>query len=241
MRRIVVLPFILLVPGSSALAEDIAPRVSAPTGYESTLVGLLDVPTIYGAAQENGARTATTAVAFDVRREPLDGASVVARLDDAGIARSDGARCFWRSAPRCRYHESGYEIPALAVFDTRTGGWYRIAIDPEGAAFGWIRSAEPFHALAALVLSDERLTYLTPLWRGVLHPRPADPTTRLVTRESETPYRALRPATIGNQLWIEVEIVADACKDRERVIDRGWVPLRNAAGELNVWYWPRGC
>jgi hypothetical protein len=240
---------LLVTVGAYAAA---AAHPSPPEGFESALIGLLEVPIIYDTAESADPKPPAPAP-LDVRAEPFATATIVATIDGEGLTTRDGVRCFWRREPTCQYHESGYEEPALAVFGRRVAGpvettrgtWYRIAIDREGRRFGWLRSEAPFHELAALVASKERLTYLTPAWRGTLYGRPGAERARPALRSSDPrpqrPYRALRPTMIGGQLWIEIELLAGVCEGEERVIDKGWVPVRNVSGALNAWYWSRGC
>jgi hypothetical protein len=214
-----------------------------PTGFEAALIGLLELPLIYDALESADPKPATPS-RIDVRRTPADTAPIAATLDKNGITRADGARCSWHREPQCLHHEVGYEVPALAVFENRQGAWYRIAIDREGSQFGWIRSTEKLHRLEALALGQERLTYLTAAWRGALYDRPGGVNQFTVPRTPQTPYRPLRPVVIGGRLWIEVAVLAGACTggpDDDRVVGKGWVPVRDAVGELNVWYWSRGC
>ena len=228
-----------------------ATHPSPPSGFEASLIGLLEVPLVYDALEHAGPKPPTPS-RIDARTAPSRAAPVVATLHRDGITTRDGARCFWQRAPHCRFHEAGYEEPALAVFERRVtramdaeATWYRIAIDADGRRFGWIQSATRFLDLTALVVTTERLTYLTPAWRGQLFDRPdagrSRPAAPARAPQPERAVRALRPAMVGGRLWIEVELYDGACDGEERVVDKGWVPLRDAAGALLVWYWSRGC
>ena len=245
-----------LALGSGDVADDgISPSVEAPSGAYAALIGLLDMPIVYG---EPGTPSGDTnpksrAARIDVRAQPSRAARVVATIDTRGVAADGAHRCRWRGVAAgaiiCPHWESGYEIPALAVFETRPGAWYRIAIERGATRFGWIRSDEPFHALEALVASDDHLTYLTARWPRTLHDRAGGGTTTHVEKRppppgqsgDTTPYRALRHARIGAELWIEVEVLDQVCGANDpRVIGTGWIPARTP-GALLVWYHSRGC
>jgi hypothetical protein len=50
--------------------------------------------------------------------------------------------------------------------------------------------------------------------------------------------------TIGGKLWSEIELITghDCGRPGADVVRvRGWVPAHAASGDLNVWYYPRGC
>jgi hypothetical protein len=238
-------PLVVLLSAASLFA--VAPAAESqhplpPTGFEAALIGLLEVPLMYDALPSDDPKLSTPK-RLEAHEQPSVNTRVVATLDATGITRADGVRCGWHREPQCRYHESAYEVSALAVFAMRPDGWYRIAIDRDGVQFGWIQSDATHHPLESLALGQERLTYLTPAWRGTLHDR-GGANRVAVPRKAQTPYRALRPIAITGRLWIEVEVLAGACSggpEDERVVGKGWVPVRDAAGELNVWYWSRGC
>lgn len=254
---------LLLATASIAAADEgISPYVGA-TGAHAALVGLIDMPIVYDYAEmpSDDPKPRPRPARIDVRAQPSPGAPVVATIDVRGIAVGGVHHCLWRGAmpgmapeqapklPQCPHWESGYEIPALVVFETRAGGWHRIAIDRAATRFGWIRSEEKLHALESLVASDEHLTFLTERWPRTLHDRPGGGTTTRVAKQPRpadqsgdtTPYRALRHTRVAGELWIEVEVLDEVCGANDpRVIARGWVPARTPGGLL-VWYHSRGC
>jgi hypothetical protein len=233
----------------STIAAEAAHPLS-PTGAETALIGLLDVPLVYDGLETADAK-APTPPRIDIRDAPSATAPVVATVDREGLTTRDGTRCFWQREPQCRYHESGYEVPALAVFERRSvvatpaTAWYRIAIERDGRRFGWMRSDAPYHDLASLVATSERLTYLTPAWDGRLFDQPGAARSRLAasapTGRTERGYTALRSRIVGGRLWIEIEIQDLVCQGPNVVADKGWIPIRDTSGALLVWYRSRGC
>ena len=271
------LALLLATASMAAGDEGISPDVVAPTGAHAALVGLLDMPIVYDYAEmpSDDSKPRPRPARIDVRAQPSAASPVVATIDTRGIAVAGTHRCLWRGAmpgmapegraaapegraaapepapklPQCPHWESGYEIPALVVFETRAGGWYRIAVDRTATRFGWLRSEEKFHALESLFASDEHLTFLTERWPRTLHDRPGGGTTTRVAQQPRpegqsgdtTPYRALRHARVAGELWIEVEVLDQVCGASDpRVIARGWIPAR-VPGALLVWYHSRGC
>ena len=182
---------------ASTIAADAAHPLS-PTGAETALIGLLDVPLVYDALETADAKPPTSP-RIDIRDAPSATAPVVATVDREGLTTRDGTRCSWQREPQCRYHESGYEVPALAVFERRSvvatpaAAWYRVAIERDGRRFGWMQSDAPYHDLASLVATSERLTYLTPAWDGRLFDARLVPVARLLARAEQSVELARRP------------------------------------------------
>ncbi|MBI1734696.1 MAG: hypothetical protein HYR51_05920 [Candidatus Rokubacteria bacterium] len=257
------LALLLATAAIAAGDEGIAPSVGAPTGGHAALVGLLDMPILYGYAEmpSDDPKPKPRPERIDVHAQPSARSAVVATIDTRGIAARGAHHCLWRGAmpgmapeqapklPRCPHWESGYEIPALVVFETRRGGWYRVAVDRGATRFGWLESGETFHALESLVASDDHLTFLTARWPRTLHDRAGGGTTTHVAKHrppegqsgETTPYRALRHTRVAGELWIEVEVLDQVCAANDpRVIGKGWIPAR-APGALLVWYHSRGC
>jgi hypothetical protein len=55
-------------------------------------------------------------------------------------------------------------------------------------------------------------------------------------------YEAVGSAVRDGRLWLYVRLLDAVCLAREPVeIARGWVPAKTASGELNAWFWSRGC
>jgi hypothetical protein len=55
--------------------------------------------------------------------------------------------------------------------------------------------------------------------------------------------RVIGTRTVGGALWAEVELISGHdCGATEVVVRaRGWVRAHAPSGNLNVWYYPRGC
>jgi hypothetical protein len=157
--------------------------------------------------------------------------------------------CPWRRdsdaglpARGCIYTESGYEVPALAVFERR-GGWFRIAIDDDARSFGWVQGAEDsFHSLADLLATGARLTYLTARWDRRLYVTPGGTASVLPPSDQNVPYEGRESRLIDGRLWLRIDVLDQVCGDRQpRVLRSGWVPAQAANGEAWAWFHSRGC
>ncbi len=252
MRRTFQEPLALLALATMALVLLNAPQIEAQS--MPTLTGLLDYPAIYADSEPGVA-----AQVLKVHERASNGTRVVAQLDRKGIRLADAGEyfCTWtrdldvsKAATACVFTESGYEIPALAVFGA-DGQWYRIALDD--SHFGWVQQAAGYHSLADLLASSERLTYLTPAWDGRLYDAPGKGATLVLPRERRrsrndpaqtdtVPYRALDHTMVAGRLWIKVEILDEVCGERDpHVLYTGWVPAQSPSGELLMWFHSRGC
>lgn len=120
--------------------------------------------------------------------------------------------------------------PQVLVFETRPG-WYQVA--RENHVGEW-RDAPRLWIQAS------------PVWR--FRPVADDAQMKELAARAWGPesrdVRVTGSRTIGGKLWADVELItAHDCgrpgADAVRV--RGWVPAHAASGDLNVWYYPRGC
>lgn len=216
--------------------------------------GLLDFAAIYPEL-EPGAATRT----MSAHATASATAAVIAQLDHKGI-RLAGAHdysCRWKrdldltQPPRaCVFAESGYEIPALAVFGAE-GQWLRIALG--ASQFGWVQAGSGYHSLPDLLATSERLTYLAAEWDGRLYGEPGTAGELVLppeqrrrkddpTRTDPVPYKALAHTVVAGRLWLKVEILDEVCGERDpRVLHTGWVPAQSPSGELWAWFYSRGC
>lgn len=145
-------------------------------------------------------------------------------------------------------HEWSYENPALAVFGYAHGGggyWYKIRLThPE--RYGWInaRTIFKFHPISSLLTHS--LSYLTGTWDRVVYADPHSSTsgTTLAVTDQQIPVEVASSANIDGALWLLVVVLAESPCVSERtpaVIGSGWVPVANPKGQLNAWFFSRGC
>jgi hypothetical protein len=133
------------------------------------------------------------------------------------------------------------EQPA-AVVAARRDGWYELTL--RDGRRGWVPASDAgaFRDLAALLTN--RLNYLTAEWDGWLWPSSGAGYPAKGPRSgNETPARIVGSETVGDTLWLQVEVLDRSPCDGpgERVVQGGWVPAFTPAGKLVAWYYARGC
>lgn len=221
-----------VLPRLSALRDAAGsdPRASAaavlplPGDPQAILVGLLELPGLLPAPE--GTPVPGRKVA--VFASPHDDAAVLATV---------------REAAQLTTREYAYEALG-ALVPARRPGWYRLRL-ADGRE-GWVRAADAgaFHPLGELLVN--RLTYLGPHWDGWVWPSAGAGYAQRAGRRvahHEQPVRVVATESIGDTLWLQVEILdADPCEGGEvGVAHAGWVPAYTPGGELIAWFHSRGC
>lgn len=145
-------------------------------------------------------------------------------------------------------HEWSYEELAAAVYGYRHDGeqaWYQLRISPTGEP-AWIRGNKQitFHPLSELV--SESLSYMTATWDKRVFGTVGDPTTDTVLpdRGEEIPVAVAGSAMFDGKLWILAVVLKESVcssSDAPSVLKSGWVPAHSTSGELNIWFYSRGC
>jgi hypothetical protein len=239
---------IALATGEAQRSGDAA---DVTASSEAGLVGLVELPWIYEANGPPPNEPLTAHAAPDAS------ARVVALLDRDGVRTPDGTRvCGWvrdldrvsGSPPGCEFVEAGYEVPALRVYERRDSGWLLVNLTGSPAQSVWIRPGGRFHSIVDLLAGDGHLTYLDLLrWDRRMFQTPGGSSPiafrhPALLEERQAPYEALGHAIHEGRVWLHVRILDDVCGARDPVeIGRGWIPAKTAGGELNAWFWSRGC
>ena len=119
--------------------------------------------------------------------------------------------------------------PQVLVFETQPG-WYQVArgnpTEWRGAPRLWLQAS--------------------PLWRfrPVADGQPMRTLAERAWGPESRDVRVTATRTIDGRLWAEVELITehDCGGPGAGVVRvRGWLPAHAASGDLNVWYYPRGC
>ncbi len=217
---------------------------------EKGIVGLVELPLIYE-GNHPGQDEPLTA-----RAQPRSEAAAVAVLDSVGVRTPEGERvCRWvrdldRQAgdpPGCEFVEAGYEVPALRVLAIADAGWFRVELTRSAEGSAWIQTGNRFHSIVDLLARDEHLTYVDlRRWDRQISTEPGGSRAELrhpaLQDEREVPYEALGHVMYQGRLWLHVRILDAVCVARDPVeIGRGWIPAKTASGDLNAWFWSRGC
>ncbi len=119
--------------------------------------------------------------------------------------------------------------PQVLVFETRPG-WYQVARENDGE---W-RHAQRLWLQAS------------PVWRfrPVADGQPMSTLAERAWGPESRDVRVTATRTIDGRLWAEVELITGHdCGGPGAGVVRvhGWLPAHAASGDLNVWYYPRGC
>jgi hypothetical protein len=143
--------------------------------------------------------------------------------------------------------ESGYEIPAVIVFERR-GQWFRIKLK-DGS--GWIRHTNEKDFLSYPEVLRENLAYTMQTWDGTLRATPGvsgrvtplSPAWKALT-DRQLSFEYLGSRRVGNDLWLHIRLAAKAACDRvyEGVTDvEGWIPAYHTDRTTLAWFSSRGC
>lgn len=192
------------------------------------ILGLIEIPSILGYAEP----TPQESSAITLYSLPAIGSDPVGVLEapDQIEAREHG------------YEESGAVVYGYQRAENQT--WYRVRL-MSGQA-GWLseRDAGRFHPLTQLL--DSSLAYMTDAWDGRVYVKAGrEASTQLVQDAGpETSIEIASSARIGDDIYFLVVVLSGSiCTSDEpgEVIAAGWVPAYAENGEVNLWYWSRGC
>ncbi|MBL4620864.1 MAG: hypothetical protein JKY89_00545 [Immundisolibacteraceae bacterium] len=196
---------------------------------QSGLIGLLEVPHQWDQSSEDYRVDSSLAVYADANINSAD-QRVIHNLSDLET------------------FEWSYEAPAAAVFGYHHDGeqaWYQLGLESTGAR-GWVVASKQlnFHPLSELV--SESLAYLTGSWDKRVFSDVADPATAklLDVTGDEIPIEVAGTAMFEGQLWVLVVVMKQSqcwSSAAPQVLDVGWLPAHSASGQLNIWYYSRGC
>jgi hypothetical protein len=218
--------------GDDADSGSVAPLPGSQPA-PGVLIGLLEMPTIFGPGETGGIVPAPTPRAVPVYAEPGENAPVVARP----------------SKPEdLVFEEIGYEAGAAVVYEQRAG-WYRIALADERKRSAWVRAADAGHYTPVAELLPSRLAYLNEHWNGELWSSPEDGARVKRSRkkmdqgrqEYVVDVREARQTDYG--LWLKVAIYEEnPCEGGQSdIAEEGWIPAYSSKGQLAAWYYSRGC
>lgn len=216
-----------------------AVAVPAARPAPDALIGLLQLPTVFGTPEQGGVRAAQNPQAVALFAEPAAGAEPLAKLSAIEDFES---------------REYTYERAAAVVHEERSG-WYRIGLRTRRLGrldSAWIAAGDAGEFLPIGPLLVDRLAYLNDHWDGRLWPWPvgrSQPRATRVQLRTPTgsnqvyPVRVLQSRMLNGGLWLRVETLSgDPCGGRPPdILDRGWVPAYSERGQLVAGFHSRGC
>ena len=144
--------------------------------------------------------------------------------------------------------ESGYEIPAVIVFERR-GQWFRIRLK-DGSA--WIRHTDENDFLSYPEVLREHLAHTMQTWNGTLRATPGtsgrvvrlpDGWKRLLDRQLS--IQVLGSRRVGGEPWLHIRLaVQGGCDQKYEGVTEdveGWIPAYHTDRTTLAWFSSRGC
>lgn len=206
-----------------------ADNLYADTPKFPDLIGLLEIPSLYDTQLQDH----TLEMPLRIRAFPSPESKSLGSVNRPDALES---------------HEWSYEQPAAAVYGYQHDGqtsWYQVRMLPSGQT-GWMSATTDtvFHPLSALI--SESLPYLTGAWNGQVYGTAGDQSTvtRIKLHGPEAPVAVAGSAMLKNKLWLLVVVLQEspcASADAPGVLQAGWIPAHSEAGDLNIWFYSRGC
>ena len=204
-------------------AEDVKRRV----------VGLVEIPGVFGRLDPNGPPgliLPANVKAVPIYSDPSSKSPVIGEIEGLESVETK---------------EFDYEAHAAVVYKI-INGWGLVHVtDKENMKFGWISLHEqgPFHPLVKLF--NTGLCYLKKDWDGVLYK--SINTLKSIKRFQVDGKRwdisIVRSEYHQGVLWFEIKLLGPGrCKGgNNKALDEGWIPAYKNNGELNIWFYSRGC
>ncbi len=165
--------------------------------------------------------------------------------------------------------EYEYEVRGTLVFGEKPTG--ELLLKKQDGNTVWQSMPKARVKTFEQIFADDKLTFLTQHWDAKIYydaTKTADysqrqafrlPDRKMQKPTSSHPYgeardvKVLEKKTIEGELWLKVKLVQETgctSKTGEPVFAKhpitgkdveGWVPLKNDKGELNFWFYSRGC
>ena len=200
---------------------------------EQRIIGLIEIPALFGVLEnDRPVPTVPDSVQpIELRQSPDPAATVVARI----VASAIEAR------------EHGYEQPSAVVYEVSNNGWYLLSYTLDGhARKAWLDPAHAGVFRDVATLLQDRLSYLTREWDRQLYASPAgDPAARQIPSDMIEPFTIIADHAVqnGEDWFLVVVLGASPCEgvSHPPVVSAGWVPAHTTSGQLQVWYYSRGC
>ncbi len=201
---------------------------------EDQAIGLVLLPSIYGAGETGGLIDAANPRAVDVYRNPDANSQVVVRPDQSVHFESEAY---------------SYEAGAAVVYG-RSDGWLRVKLRGQPVDSGWIKQNSDRRFLPLNEILPDRLAYLNSAWDGMVYSSLAPTGSAYLSpffdRESgepETPVVIYQVQETASGAWVQLAFhLSHPCESGEGgVSEKVWVPAYNSLGQLTTWFWSRGC
>ncbi len=201
------------------------------TDNQQNMIGLLEIPSIFGIADPNGPPGSVlpfTKKSIKIYSAPTINSKIIKlieRQDDLELK------------------EHGYEVFSVITYQQKEG-WYLIGLKNNKLNKGWVspKDAKKFRPYKELIVDS--LTYLTNEWDGIIRETPKINSNSESSRELSTrDVRIIETQKVNNKLWLKIELLNHGWCTLEdpKVIKKGWIPAFSSKGHPNVWFYSRGC
>jgi hypothetical protein len=207
----------------------VAASAQAPAGR---VIGSVEIPVLHDPVNKE---TPTAGpIALTLYREPRDNAQPAVTI---------------KTRREIESLEHGYEQISAAVLDVRAQAgktWYLVQYKREDRLMAaWLSgsNAGRFRSLPELLKGRG---FLTQAWNGWLYKSPRSEGSRenILSALGERRHVVFADmAEDAGQMWFLVVVVdGTICDGGPRsVLAAGWIPAHSASGQLNAWYYSRGC
>lgn len=200
------------------------------TYKQNNMIGLLELPSIFGIADPNGPPGST--LPFNKK---------IITVYNAPSMKSTVIKLI-KCPDDLELREHSYEVLSVVTYQEKEG-WYLIGIKNNKLTRGWIcpEDAGKFRPYKELI--TDSLTYLTDEWDGIIWRTPDINSNSESIKEFPTRHvRIIETKKINNKLWLHIELLNPGWCDLEdpKAIKKGWIPAFSKSCP-NVWFYSRGC
>ena len=139
--------------------------------------------------------------------------------------------------------EHGYEMKSLEAYK-EAEGWYMAGFISDGVRkTGWISPADVVEFRSFKELLVNSMTYLTDDWDGRVWKEPNVDAPYSYFTLPYTDVNIVDSKSVGPELWFKVEILSvGPCEAEEpKIVVVGWIKAYSKTGDVNVWFYSRGC
>ena len=208
-------------------------NVAFAYGDEVSVIGLLELPTVFGEHDPDGPPGLVTpekTIPVPVRSQPSTESQIIVEIT---------------SMKSIEVEEFDYEAPAAVAYGM-SDGWILVRVkDSLKEEFGWISPKHQglYHPISNLL--NGSLCYLTNNWNGAIY---SDPNSQNIKQTIDTDHEKkdiliIQLKNLKGKIWLEIELLLqDHCEGSDpEVILKGWIPVHRKDGKRNVWFYSRGC
>lgn len=210
-----------------------APQATGRQTSTHRIIGLVEVPGLFGVLEPGAPAPVppSEVVPIALRARPTSESPLAFRLEGADQLAS---------------REHGYEHRSAVVYDMENG-WYLVSYSDAGrTGMAWLSPDDAGTFRSVVTLLEDGLSYMTAVWDRRLYQTPdrMGPSTTLTAHQGVWSITVAHSRVEGAEPWLRVVVQEGSPCEGEshpRVHAAGWVPLYAEDGQLNAWFYARGC